>query len=118
MIFNDPLKKSLRQKLRSESPEPEKILWENLRQRRLGGFKFRRQYGIGRYVVDFYCPAKRLVVELDGSQHAEGEALEYDAERTDYFKAFNIKVLRFWNSEVANNIEVVCDEILRGLEDF
>lgn len=116
MEFNNPLKKILRQKLRSESPEPEKILWERLRQRRLAGFKFRRQYGIGRYIADFYCPAKRLVIELDGAQHLEPEVLKSDADRTVYINQFNIKVIRFWNHEVMHNLETVCDEILRALE--
>ena len=115
MKFNHPIQKILRQRLRAESPEPEKLLWERLRQKRLAGFKFRRQYGIGRYIVDFYCPARRLAVELDGAQHAELEAKEYDKARTAYINSFNIGVLRFWNTDVMNDIDTVCDEILYHL---
>lgn len=114
--FQDPKYKCLRQSLRTKATEPELILWERLRQKRLGGYKFTRQYGIGRYIVDFYCSQRRLIIELDGSQHAELEAMEYDAERTEFFKTFNMEVLRFWNYEVMNDLDVVCEEILNVLD--
>lgn len=114
--FQNPKKKDLRQHLRNNATESEQILWQRLKGKQFG-HKFIRQYGIGRYIADFYCPAVRLVIELDGAQHAKKEALEYDLARTAYFKFFNIKVLRFWNSEVMNNIEGVCEEILRELEE-
>ncbi len=90
-------------------------MWSRLRGKQLDGYKFIRQYGIGRYIVDFYCLAKRLVVELDGAQHAQEWALVYDAERTAYFAGFNIRVVRFWNNEVMHDLDSVCDTILEKL---
>jgi very-short-patch-repair endonuclease len=116
MIFNIFSHKTLRQKLRNEVTVVEQLLWERLRRKRLEGYKFRRQHGIGRYIVDFYCPTQKLVIELDGAQHAEVEALEYDAIRSAYIEGLGLKVIRFWNSDVMNDLDVVCDEILLELE--
>lgn len=115
--FQDPKHKRLRQSLRNEATVPEQVLWQRLRKKQLGGYKFIRQYGIGRYIVDFYCPQKRLVIELDGGQHAEDEGLLYDEERTIFLgQNYNVRVLRFWNSEVMNDLDVVCDEIWATLD--
>lgn len=91
------------------------ILWSRLRQRQCGGFKFVRQFGVGYYVLDFYCPEKRLAIELDGAQHAEVENQEYDQERTKRLEALNIRVIRFWNSEINHNLEGVLELILHEL---
>ena len=71
------------------------------------GIKFRRQHSIGGYIADFYCPLKKLVIEIDGSQHFEKEAEEYDKIRSDYFKGLDIKVLRFTNAEINTNMDGV-----------
>jgi len=113
--FNLKHQKEVRKKLRKEATVFEVILWSRLQKRQCSGFKFIRQFGIGGYVVDFYCPAKRLVIELDGSHHATIEQAEYDKERTDYLGSLEIKVLRFWNSEVNNNFEGVVEKILDHL---
>jgi very-short-patch-repair endonuclease len=84
--------------LRQASPEAETRLWHQLRDRRLMGHKFRRQHSIGPFIADFACVAARLVIELDGSQHARAEAA--DARRTAYLAAEGWTVIRFWNGRV------------------
>jgi len=72
-------------------------------------YKFKRQHGIGNFIVDFYCPTKKLVIELDGSQHLENK--EHDEERRWYFESLGIKEIRFWNSEIDNNLKEVMNKI-------
>lgn len=81
----------------------------------LGGFKFRRQHSVGAYILDFYCPSERLAIELDGESHFTDDAIEYDCVRTTYLNALNIKVLRFLNTDVYNNLNMVCERILEEL---
>lgn len=88
----------------------EKHLWYDFL--RICPFRFRRQELIGNYIADFYCDKAMLVIEIDGSQHYEPDALEYDRKRTDFFNSLNIDVLRFTNIEVAKNFEGVCETIL------
>ncbi len=94
--------------------ECEIILWSHIRNNLLG-VRFRRQYGIGSYIADFYCPSLKLVIELDGSQHFTEEGLEYDKIREDFMKSLGIKTLRFNNNDVWNNIEGVLEEIMNNL---
>lgn len=86
-----------------------------LKQRSLGGFKFRRQHSVGPYILDFYCAEARLCVELDGESHLTDDAMEYDRERSFYFNTLNIHVLRFLNTDVYGNIDAVCERILSEL---
>ena len=97
-------------KLRRELTPAEKELWRRLRNAQLGGFKFRRQMAIGKYVVDFACPAARVVVEIDGDTHDGREA--YDAERTGEIEKEWWRVIRFMNSDVHRNIDLVLNTIL------
>jgi very-short-patch-repair endonuclease len=104
-IHNNRLLKERRKLLRNSATRQEKILWYSLRNKNLG-FKFLRQHSIGPYIADFYCPQKKLIVELDGSQHQDH--LEYDQERTRYLEMQGYRVLRFWNHEVdSNKIKVI-----------
>ena len=107
-IFNNKYLKDTRQTLRNNLTPEEAILWNRLKNNHLG-HKFRRQHSIGRFITDFYCPLKKLVIELDGSQHLDNE--EYDKERTEYFEDLGIKVLRFWNSDVNKNLNEVLIKI-------
>lgn len=91
------------------------ILWSYLKNSQLKGKKFRRQHGIGSYIVDFYCPEAKLLIELDGGQHTNLENEEYDRKRTAYFQKLGLKVLRFWNNEIKENIEAVIDKIVEEL---
>src|SRR6187397_2582670 len=93
--------------LRQESTEAEKLLWAELRNRKLNGLKFRRQHPLDKFIVDFYCNEKKLVVELDGSIHDEKINREYDEARTAMLAGLNIYVLRLKNEEVINDIRNV-----------
>jgi very-short-patch-repair endonuclease len=108
------LLKDRARQMRREPTEAERRMWRLLRDRRLGGFKFRRQEQLGRYIVDFVCFERKLIVELDGSQHAESA---YDAERDAWLRSRDFSVLRFWNNEVFENPVGVLDAVARlGLE--
>lgn len=96
-------------KLRKEQTGSERRLRSSLRNRELSGFNFRRQHEIGPYIVDFCCPQKRLIIELDGGQHAE-QALK-DQERTIYLNHMGYRVLRFWDHEVLQELDSVLEAI-------
>jgi very-short-patch-repair endonuclease len=90
--------------MREEPTPAEAILWEALRGRRLGGLKFRRQHPINAYILDFWCPECRLVVELDGAIHEQQDQREHDKMRQRHLEAYGYTVLRFSNEEVLNNL--------------
>ncbi len=99
-----------RKELRNNPTHAEVFLWQKIKQSQLG-YKFRRQHSIGPFILDFYCPNKKLAIELDGSQHYSDEGLEYDAKRTDYLKSHGMRVLRFSNLDVENNMNGVLMKI-------
>ncbi len=99
--------------LRKNQTDPEKVLWECLRHRRLNGIKFRRQVAIGRYIVDFYAHERRLVIELDGEIHRRQR--EYDELRVEEIKARELEILRFRNDQVFNDLESVLKQILAAI---
>ncbi|MBD3281773.1 DUF559 domain-containing protein [Candidatus Uhrbacteria bacterium] len=108
-LFNDPGNLDLRREMRKQSTPAEKILWEYLRNRKLVGFRFMRQFGVLNYIVDFYCPKLRLAVELDGKHHHEERIVTIDEHRTEALKRLNITVIRFDNNEVLENLDsVIC----------
>ncbi|MBI2067458.1 MAG: endonuclease domain-containing protein [Deltaproteobacteria bacterium] len=116
IVFNNPILKDRRRQLRQDQTDAERLLWRLIRNKNLKGLKFWRQYSVGPYILDFYCPSQRLAVELDGGQHAEQFIIEYDQERTDFLKSRSIRVLRFWNSEFLTNPEGVLEKILESLD--
>ena len=101
--------------LRKNMTKQERLLWQFLRKKNINGLKFRRQYPIGKYIVDFICNEKRLIIEIDGGQHNENQNIVYDQERTKYLETKGFKVIRFWNLDIENNIEGVYLEILKHL---
>jgi len=101
--------------LRQQRSEAEEALWQRLRAGRLLGYKFRTQVPIGPYHPDFCCPKAGLIIELDGSQHAEPVQAAHDAERTAFLEANGYRVLRFWNNDVLTNMDAVLAAILRVL---
>ena len=103
--------KDLRRTLRREMTEPEKILWNALRNRKLNGEKFTRQHGIGSFVADFYCSKYKLAIEVDGKIHLKPEVAQRDKSRTEFISAWEITVLRFKNEEVVENLNEVLKEI-------
>jgi len=93
-------------------PTAEAILWSELMRKQLNGLKFRRQYGIGPYVVDFYCPKLKLIIEVDGDSHFSGKAEKYDKRRQEYIESKGIKFFRCTNTDVYENLDGLIEDIL------
>jgi very-short-patch-repair endonuclease len=93
--------------------DAERLLWRHLRNRELGGWKFKRQYPVGPFIVDFVCLEKNIVVEVDGGQHAENE--ESDRLRSEFLNKMGYRVYRFWNNEVLQETEAVLSRIFEIL---
>jgi very-short-patch-repair endonuclease len=105
-----PLKQQ-RKHLRNHSTSAEATLWNYLKSSQLDGRKFRRQHSIEFYILDFYCPSEKLNIELDGQEHFEGYGLVQDEKRDEFLKSLNIKILRFENKQIFENIDWVLNEI-------
>ena len=113
MLAYDPRLKCLSRRLRREMTAAEQRLWQHLRRDRICGVRFYRQKPLARFIVDFYAPAPKLVVEVDGSQHFEAEARHRDAQRTAALKAMGLTVLRFDNLQVLTQTDAVVEAIWR-----
>ena len=109
-----PINRGRARAMRADATRAEDMLWDALRDRRLEGAKFRRQVPLQNYILDFVCFERRLIVEVDGWQHAESRS---DAVRDAFFRSQGFRVLRFWNEEVEENINGVCLRILAELRD-
>ena len=109
--------KFLVQKLRQNETKQELKLWSLLRNRNFQGLKFKRQYNIGDYIVDFVCLEHKVIIEIDGGQHNEPEEIELDNERTKYSQSKGFKVIRFWNNEVDDDFEGVYLQLQEVFED-
>jgi len=109
-----PAKRRFALSLRRDMTEAEDRLWQELRGRRLDGIKFRRQVPVGRFIADFLCADAMLIVEIDGSQHADSA---YDRERDAELKTRGFRVLRFWNDDVLREMNSVCDTIIAYVRD-
>jgi len=116
LIHNISQNDKNRSQLRKSLTPAEAVLWTNLKKSQLNGKKFRRQHGIGPYIVDFYCPEVRLAVELDGASHTSLLQRELDQKRDDLLSGFNVRVLRFENRLVFENLELVLNTIRTALE--
>ena len=103
---------------RKQATEAEKILWEELRDRNLYGFKFRRQHPISDFIADFYCDKAKLIIELDGGYHNDIEQKQYDNGRTYELNELKITVMRFTNTDVLEDIEFVLGEIKQQLKKY
>ena len=101
--------RQLARALRKRMTDAERLLWRHLRNRELGGLKFKRQYPVGPFIVDFICVEKNVVIEVDGGQHADNE--ELDLQRSAYLNKMGYRVLRFWNNEVLQETEAVLTAI-------
>jgi very-short-patch-repair endonuclease len=102
--------------MRKASTDAEMKIWSLLRDRALGGFKFRRQYAVAGYILDFYCVRRKFAVELDGGQHSEYANAKRDIERTKRLNALGIRVVRFWDHDVLRDSGIIAEEILRHLQ--
>ena len=110
---NPTTQKNQRRDLRNHATSAEAVLWRYLKGSQVGGYKFRRQHGIGPYILDFYCPALQLCIELDGEVHNHYGEYLHDEARTRYLNENGIHVLRFENILVWQNVEGIIQEILK-----
>ena len=107
--------KELSRELRKNMTDAEKLIWSKIRRKQLKGYQFYRQKNIGNYIVDFYCPAAKLIVEIDGGQHYSKEGTEKDKVRDNYVLRLGFTVLRFSDREVFKNINGVLERIYEHL---
>ena len=105
----------LKRQLRSHMTGPETRLWSRLRARQLQGLKFRRQHGIGPYIVDFYCPEQSLVIEVDGDSHADADQILKDQLRDRYFQSLGLHVIRYINDDILKNLDGVLENLAERL---
>lgn len=110
-LYNLPYLKETRKCLRMNMTDAEMVLWTVLKNRKLCGRKFRRQYSFGYYIVDFYCPSEKLIIELDGKRHYTPEGIAKDLERDKHLALMDKKILRFENKDVLNNLTEVLKKI-------
>ena len=114
----DPQLLDFAKTMRHNSTDAEHLMWQLLRAKRFMNLKFRRQHVIKPYIVDFYCHEIGLVIELDGSQHGMDDAIEYDAERTNFLEALGLTVVRYWNDDVLSRTEVVLEDLWRRCSEL
>lgn len=105
------IRRAAAKKLRANATPHERIVWRALKELPMEGTHFRRQAPIGPYVVDFFCPARQLIIELDGGHHNEDEAIARDGERQAWLEQQGYRVIRFWNSDVASDLNAVMEKI-------
>lgn len=117
MLRYNPKLKSTARILRANLTDSEQLLWSRLRRKQILGVQFYRQKPLGNYVADFYAPRARLVIEVDGSQHLEAGRARDDQRRTAYLERRRVRVLRFNNLEVLQELEVVVEEIYRAVQE-
>lgn len=104
--------------LRREATKAERIVWKTVRRRQLLDLKFKRQVPLGNYILDFYCEEKKLVIEIDGSQHDEEKDRRYDEVRTQYLVSCGLKVLRVWNSQINRKPNDVYDLLVQLISEL
>ncbi|MBL0109329.1 MAG: endonuclease domain-containing protein [Ignavibacteria bacterium] len=112
IIFNQKSQNEKRKTLRNNMTQAEILLWSRLKGKKVRGLKFRRQFSVGKYVIDFYCPAVKLAIEADGNTHTSEEEIEYDKTRQYEIANFGITFLRFRNEDIIK----YTNEVLRNIE--
>jgi very-short-patch-repair endonuclease len=105
----------LKRELRSNMTGPEARLWSRLRARQLQGLKFRRQHGIGPYIVDFYCPEQSFVIEVDGDSHADADQIMKDKQREAYMQSLGLRIIRYINDDIVKNLDGVLEDLVERL---
>ena len=116
-IYNKENTKKTRRRLRGEMPRAEVLLWSKLRNKQLMDLKFRRQFSVGPYLIDFYCPQVKLAIEIDGDSHFGGGAEERDKKRQSFIESYGIEFIRCTNGDVYDNINGVLEEIVRVAQE-
>ena len=117
MLRYNPRLKPKARALRTNLTDAEQRLWSRLRRKQILGVQFYRQRPVGNYIMDFFAPAVRLVVEVDGAHHAEATQAEYDKNRTEYLEQIGLKVLRFDDRQVLTQTDAVIEEGLRSMTE-
>ena len=117
MAYQNPKSMERARALRKDDTEAERRLWEAVRNRRLGGFKFVRQLSVGPYIADFACRDCKLIVEVDGATHSTDAEVGYDERRSAYLHEQGYRMLRFWNDDIFKGLPDACDAILLALAD-
>jgi very-short-patch-repair endonuclease len=117
-IYNKKSVEDKRKILRNNMTEEEVILWSFIKEKKLSDIRFRRQYSVGPYIVDFYSIEYKLAIELDGGQHFEDDNVEYDKQRTKYLESLHIKVIRFTNFEIRKNLNGVLELISHTVQEM
>src|SRR6476620_78253 len=110
-MISTAIRRAAAKKLRAHTTPHERVLWRALKELPVEGTHFRRQAPIGPYVVDFFCPAKRLIIELDGGDHNVDATAARDSERQAWLEREGYRVVRFWNSDVARDLDAVMEKI-------
>ena len=105
----------LKRGLRSNQTRAEQLLWLKLRSKQINGLRFRRQHGIGSYIVDFFCPERNLVIEVDGDVHAPEVRQAKDLERENYLRSLGLQVVRYTNDEVINNLDGALEDLIQQI---
>jgi len=116
--FNRTTEKAKRRELRNNATDAERLLWQRLKSKQITGVKFRRQFSVDQYVLDFYAPSVKLAIEIDGPTHLSEEAMEYDEARTKDIERFGIRILRVTNVDVYTNMEGVLLKIMNTIEEI
>ncbi len=117
-LYNQSSERDKRRSLRNNMPPAEKLLWAKLRSRQVEECKFRRQYSVGPFVVDFYGPALKLVIEVDGDSHIGEDAQTYDADRQVFLQSKGMRVVRFTNQQVYQDLDGVVEAIALLIHDL
>jgi very-short-patch-repair endonuclease len=117
-VFNRKKETKRRKALRRNMPEAEIILWSKLKGKQIYGYKFRRQYSVGTYVVDFYCPKLKLAIEVDGISHLQPGSETRDNERQKYIETYGIRFLRYINTDIYENLEGVIEQIGETIQEL
>lgn len=117
MTLNPKQTKKLRQHLRNNMTETEVMLWSRLKGKQLLGYKVRRQYGVGNYVIDFYCPQLKLGIEVDGESHFTRKGLNHDKNRDDYISNEGIELIRVTTTDINDNLDGVVEYLARKFQN-
>ncbi|BAY84884.1 hypothetical protein NIES267_43820 [Calothrix parasitica NIES-267] len=117
-IYNKKSEKDKRRKLRQDIVKAEKIIWNRIRNRQIEDCKFRRQYSVDKFVIDFYNPILKLAIEIDGESHFQEGAAEYDKERQIYIESLGITFVRFTNNDVYENLDGVLESIAMKVREL
>ncbi|AHJ27498.1 endonuclease domain-containing protein [Nodularia spumigena CS-584] len=117
-LYNKNTELEKRRLLRQNITKAEKLIWDNIRDRQLENCKFRRQYSVDRFVIDFYSAELKLAIEIDGDSHFQNGAAEYDQARQEFMESVGIKFIRFTNNDVYGNLSGVLESIVQYIRDL